>query len=247
MKNSTEENDIKMKQIDFHPESWGSVRIAQTDADFQFLQVGTLVTGFLSQTELGAQSVLLRYAMFSTGFVFALAAAPITLMGRAAGALDTLPPLNSSASGSRFSSSAAVSGPGGGVDTDIDTEPLLGASLNRSTPSGGAPAGAALGQSASGASGASAAGQTTVSFLQYLRATVQLYIAVAAVMALVIAALRSQLASASTSVPEVVTLVTEITPYMAIFVALLTLAQGSCCVAFARGTTVLYSNTVQYI
>lgn len=188
--------------------------------------------------------MLLRYAMFSTGFVFALAAAPITLMGRAAGALDTLPPLNSSASGSRFSTSAEVSGPGGGVDTDMETEPLLGASLNRSTPSGSAPAGAGLGQSLLGPS---AAGQTTVSFLQYLRATVQLYIAVAAVMALVIAALRSQLASASTSVPEVVTLVTEITPYMAIFVALLTLAQGSCCVAFARGTTVLYSYTVQYI
>ena len=59
------------------------------------MQVGTLVTGFLSQTELGAQSVLLRYAMFTTGFVFALAAAPITLMGRAAGAAERSPLLNS--------------------------------------------------------------------------------------------------------------------------------------------------------
>ena len=74
------------------------------------MQVGTLVTGFLSQTELGAQSVLLRYAMFTTGFVFALAAAPITLMGRAAGAAESSHLLNSA--GRRSHSSVTTSSDG---------------------------------------------------------------------------------------------------------------------------------------
>ena len=196
-----------------------------------FIEVGTVVTGFLSEQELAAQSILLRYAMVIISLTFSLSTVPITHMGRAAGQAEhraTAPPSDAHADADvEASDSAHVNahgyGSGGHQHSDTDADSDAG--------SGSIQAGPEM----AGSGVAALRGRTA--FLLFFRATLNIYLVISVFVAVFLTLLRTQLAKFSTSIESVANLVDSLTPYVTIFVVLQIVWQALCSIAFSRSIT----------
>lgn len=177
------------------------------------------MTGFLSEYELAAQSILLRYAMVIISLTFSLSTVPITHMGRAAGQAEHMiqnPDSDNSARGSMQDSIQAFpeeprrsseDGSIGSIQTGADERrPREGLLKLRGR----------------------------AAFLLFFKATLNIYLVISVIVILLLTVFRTALAELSTSVTSVAHLVDSLTPYVVIFVVLQIVWQALCSVAFSR-------------